>query len=188
MTRWLSRFGPSGVGLASVGALGALVAAAGVQSPRPQPPPPPPPPADLRGLDAADRRILAGFTRWQRLARPPAAGLRSLGSAHPGSKVIRVNRTRAQLTRAGRQRFPYPRGTTIVKTARVGRVVTLIAIMRRTGPPGAAHGGWSWVEYKRSSASQPFTKLQASQGLCSGCHQLATQSGQRTDWAFYSLR
>lgn len=190
---WLSRLAPGGVGLASVGAVGVLVAMGGA-APGGEPTRAPAPPTraeaqapDVRGLSASDRRAIAGFTRWQRLARPPVPSLQPLGGAHPGSKSIYVNRTRAQLSRGGRQRFPYPRGTTIVKTASNNGAVTLIAIMRKIGSAREADGGWRWVEYKRSSGSQPFSKLIASEGLCTGCHISATQT-QRSDWTFYRLR
>lgn len=189
---WLSRLAGGGFGLLSVGAIGALVAFGGDSASSPPRATPPPPAVeaggpDLRGVSTRDRRAIAGYLRWQRLARPPVSSLRSLGAAHPGSKAIYVNRTRAQLSRNGRQRFPYTRGTTIVKTASNGGAVTLIAIMSKVGQASESDGGWRWIEYKRSSGSQPFEPLIASEGLCTGCHVSATNT-QRSDWAFYRLR
>lgn len=143
---------------------------------------------DVRGLPARDASFVRRSARgWLTLRGAPDAAFRNLGSAHPGKKTIRVNRTRAQLTgRNGRQRFPYPRGTVVVKTASRSGFTSLIAIMERVSSPSGAGGGWRYVEYKRSSGSQPFYRLDAPQGLCSGCHALADNE-QGTDWVFSRL-
>jgi cytochrome P460 len=142
---------------------------------------------DLRGLSRADARSIAGFERWTRLLRGPRADLASLGAAHPGEKRIYVNRARRRLAPAGRQRFPYPVGTTIVKTARRGGAVTLVAIMRKAARAGARDGGWDFVEYQRPSGSVPFRRVGGGEGVCTGCHLIAQQR-QRTDWTFITLR
>jgi hypothetical protein len=142
---------------------------------------------DLRGLSRADARSIQGFERWTRLLRAPRADLASLGGAHPGQKRIHVNRARRRLAPAGRQRFPYPVGTTIVKTARTGSAVTLVAIMRKVARAGARDGGWDFVEYQRSSGYVPFQRVGGGEAVCTGCHQIA-QRRQRTDWTFITLR
>lgn len=142
--------------------------------------------ADLAGVPAPDRKLTLASRRWQRLTRPPIASLRPLGGAHPGGKTIRVSRTRAQLTaKNGRQRFPYPRRTVIVKTATNGGVVTLVAIMRKIAA-GNDIDNWRFVEYTRSGAGQRFSLVGGGQGLCTGCHVSATTT-QRSDGAFYRL-
>jgi hypothetical protein len=141
----------------------------------------------LPGLSAADRRAIQGFERWTPLTKPPLASLRSLGSAHPGTKRIYASPPRSRLVRAGRQRFPYPVGTRIVKTGSTGGVVTLVAIMRKVARGGASDGGWDYVEYSRSSGTARFSRVSFPERGCAGCH-VNANTRQRTDWVFYSLR
>ncbi|MGD9571364.1 MAG: hypothetical protein AB7V62_05730 [Thermoleophilia bacterium] len=142
--------------------------------------------ADLPGIPAADRAIVRASARWQRLTRRPVPALRGLGTAHPGATAIRVNRTRAQLTGpSGRQRFPYPLRTVVVKTGSVGGRTTLVAIMRRVAR-GNAPSAWRYVEYLRDPGARAFTKVGGGQTLCSGCHVSATET-QGSDAVFYRL-
>ncbi len=143
---------------------------------------------DVRGMAPQDAAAVRRSARgWLTLRGLPDPAFRGLGSAHPGATTIRVNRTRRELTgRNGRQRFPYPRGTVLVKTATRGGFTSLVAIMRRVASPAAPGGGWRYVEYKRSAGDVPYTRLDAPQGLCSGCHALAA-TRQRTDWVFSRL-
>jgi len=121
-----------------------------------------------------------------RLTRRPVPALRSLGGAHPGAKSIRVNRERAALTGArGRQRFPYPRGTVIVKTATRGGTLSLIAIMRKVRA-GGAPSSWRYAEDTRSRGGEGFTKVGGGQPLCRGCHVSAVDV-QTSDWVFTRL-
>ena len=121
---------------------------------------------------------IAGFERWTKMnfKALPARG----GEAHHGLKNVYVNRKRALLVRAGKQRFPYPRETIVVKTASTEGVVTLVAIGRkkRTG-----FGGWQWAEYSRSQAKERFSFL-ASGSVCTGCH----VGARKTDWIFTRVR
>lgn len=142
---------------------------------------------DLRGLSPADARAIRGYERWTPLLRSPPADLARLGAAHPGVRRATVNQTRRRLAPRGRQRFPYPVGTTIVKVARQGPDVTLIAIMRKVLRSGATDGGWDWVEYQRPSAAVAFQRVGGGESVCTGCHQLAQQR-RRTDWTFLTLR
>ena len=142
--------------------------------------------ADLMGIPAPDRALTLASERWQRLTRPPVASLRSLSGAHPGAKSIRVSRTRGELTgRNGRQRFPYPRRTVIVKTGSVGGSLTLVAVMRKIAA-GDAASSWRYVEYTRDSGNEPFTRVGGGQSLCAGCHMAATNT-QRSDSVFTRL-
>lgn len=142
--------------------------------------------SDLRGIPAPDRALALSSERWLRLTRPPVASLRSLGGAHPGAKSIRVSRSRAELTRRdGRQRFPYPRRTVVLKTGTVGDTVTLVAIMRRVAS-GPAPTAWRYVEYTRDRAGEAFTKVGGGQSLCSGCH-LGASDTQGSDYVFSRL-
>ncbi|HEX2502744.1 MAG TPA: hypothetical protein VHK00_02285 [Miltoncostaeaceae bacterium] len=123
---------------------------------------------------------------WLRLTRRPVPSLRPLGSAHPGAKSIRVNRTRARLTHArGRQRYPYPTGTVVVKTATAGGALSLVAIMRKVRR-GSGPASWRYVEYVRGRGGPGFTKAGGGQALCRSCHVQATHV-QRSDWVFYRL-
>jgi hypothetical protein len=172
------------VGVAAAAAAGVALAAAvggaGGQAPQP------PTPADLQGIPAGDADAIVASEGWQRLTRPPLRSLRHLGSAHPGAKSIRVSVGRAALVdRRGRQRFPYPRGTVIVKTARSGGELGLVAIMRKVRA-GRSAASWRYVEYTRGGGPA-FTKVGGGQGLCRGCHVSAADE-QRSDWVFYRLR
>ena len=141
--------------------------------------------ADLAGIPAADRALALASRRWQRLARCPVASLQPLGGAHPGTKVIHVNRTRRQLSgRNGRQRFPYPRRTVIVKTGTVDGTLTLVAIMRKVAAGGAVTS-WRFTEYTRGSDGS-FSRVGGGQSLCTGCHVSATNT-QASDYVFSRL-
>ncbi|HMN97985.1 MAG TPA: hypothetical protein PKD59_01075 [Miltoncostaeaceae bacterium] len=141
---------------------------------------------DLPGIPAADRAVVTASAGWQRLTRRPVAALRGLGGAHPGEKVIRVNRTRGQLTDSrGRQRFPYPLRTTVVKTGVAGGRVSLVAIMRRVAR-GDAPSAWRYVEYTRDPGTRAFSRVGGGQSLCSDCHMAATRI-QRSDAVFTRL-
>jgi hypothetical protein len=121
---------------------------------------------------------VSGFQHWTKMNfRPlPARG----GEAHHGVKNVYVNRKRAVLVRDGKQRFPYPKGTIVVKTASTDGVVTLVAIARKQK---AGNGGWKWAEYTRSSPRARFSFL-ASGTVCTGCH----VGAKRTDWIFTRVR
>ena len=108
------------------------------------------------------------------------------GGAHPGAKSIRVNRERAALTGPrGRQRFPYPRGTVIVKLGtRVG-ALSLVAIMRKVRA-GGTPSSWRYAEYTRSRNGDGFTKVGGGQALCAGCH-VSARDVQKSDSVFYRL-
>lgn len=143
-------------------------------------------PPDLRGIPAKDARAVAGYRGWQPLAERPVASLRPLGSAHVGGvHRVYVNRTRAQLSRGGAQRFPYPKGSVVVKEGLDGGSLELIAIMRKVAA-GSGVGSWSYVEYTRASGTGPFSRVSAPSSVCTTCH-LNANSKQRTDWVFYSL-
>lgn len=142
---------------------------------------------DLVGIPAADAKLIEGYLGWTRLAEPPRASLRSLGGAHAGAKRIFASPPRAELVAGGAQRFPYPRGTVVVKEARTDGEVTLVAIMEKVRANDAATGGWRYAEYNRASAGEPFAKVNFPESGCAGCHSNAS-SRQSTDWVFYSLR
>jgi len=143
-------------------------------------------PRALAGLP----RYTAGFQRWTRLnARPippDSAQTRRVGfDAHRGTKNVYVNRRRARLTRPnGAQRLPYPAGTILVKAARNGGYVSLVAIMRKIQGADPAHGDWRYVEYKRDGPRERFTTSASLTGAtCWSCHGIA----EDTDWVFTPL-
>jgi len=175
----MRRPGPRTIAALAVAAasVALFVATASDAAPRP----------DVRGLAPADAKAVLASTGWTRLGKPPRAALRALGAAHPGSKKVVVSETRAQLTRNGRQAYPYPRGTVVVKTGTTGSVVTLIAIMRKVRAANPQNGGWSFHEYTRSSAAEAFQRTSFPEAGCADCHANAART-QRTDWVFYSLR
>ena len=136
----------------------------------------------------ADARRIRGYPAWTVLRGRPAGELAALGAAHRGgAKRIVVNQPAARIAPAGRQRFPYPVGTTIVKTTGPARAPELIAIMVKVARDGAADGGWDYVEYLRDSASAPLAVVGGGEGVCTGCH-LSAERVQGTDWVFSTLR
>lgn len=125
-----------------------------------------------------------GFTSWTKInskAIPPQAS----GDAHLGVKNVYVNQTKTKLASGGKQRFPYPNGSIVVKAAkRPGTsYIGLVAIMRKVKGSDAAHGDWKFVEYTRSSATGRFTQI-ASGAVCWGCH----VGAKKTDWVFTTFR
>ena len=141
----------------------------------------------LPGIGAADAALIEGYLGWTPLPKPPIADLRSLGGAHAGTKRIFASPGRAALVADGTQRFPYPRGTVVVKEGRSDGEVILVAIMQKVRANDAATGGWRYVEYNRASAGEPFAKVNFPESGCAGCH-LNANSRQKTDWVFFSLR
>jgi hypothetical protein len=95
-----------------------------------------------------------------------------------------VNQPRRRVAPAGRQRYPYPYGSIVVKSAkRPGQsFVSLVAVMRKIRGANRAHNDWVMVEYTRSSARGRFGKL-ASGSVCTGCHVQA----KRRDYVFTPL-
>jgi hypothetical protein len=204
--RRLRRAGPTALvlGLAAVAGLASCGGSAGDDEPAgaaataPERPPAatpaatraaPPPRRRARPLPGLPR-ITAGFQRWQRLnARPippDSAQTRRVGfDAHRGTKDVYVNLPRARLTRAdGSQRLPYPPGTILVKAARDGGYIGLVAIMRKIRGADPAHGDWRYVEYKRDGRNERFTTSASLTGAtCWSCHAIA----EDTDWVFTPL-
>ncbi len=164
-----------GVGVIGAAAAMALAGAGGAA-----------PADDLAGIPAADRALAVASRGWTRLARRPDPSLRGLEGAHPGAKSIRVSRSRAELTgRDGRQRFPYPARTVVVKTGTVNGAVTLVAFMRRVAA-GDGTAAWRYAEYTRPSSGGTFRRVGGGQSLCSGCHLTASRT-QRSDYVFSRL-
>ena len=146
------------------------------------------PPADLRGVSSRDTRWIRGHRGWTPLRGRPDPALAALGSAHRGgAKRIAVDQPASRIAPGGRQRFPYPVGTTVVKTAGPVAAPTLVAIMRKVARGGAAGEGWVYVEYLRASPSAPLARVAAPEALCADCH-LAASRDQGTDRVFSTLR
>ena len=142
---------------------------------------------DLAGMDRQDAALIAGYLGWTELTAGPTADLQGLGSAHPGDKRIWASPQRDALTDGTAQIFPYPAGTVIVKEAKTGRAVTLIALMEKTGTADPATGGWRYVEYTRQTGDAPYAKVGLPESGCADCHSSANIR-QQTDWVFWSLR
>jgi hypothetical protein len=148
-------------------------------------PPAPVTAADLPGVPPADAAAVAASEGWLRLTRRPAPALRPLGGAHPGAVSIRVDRSRAALTgRRGRQRFPYPRGTTIVKVVTLRGNLSMVALMRKVAR-GQAPASWRYAEYALGREGA-FERVAGGQSLCRGCH-VSARDEQRSDWVFSRL-
>lgn len=146
------------------------------------------PAPDLRGIGAREARWIRGYTTWTPLRGRPDPALAGLGSAHQGgSKRIAVDQPASRIAPDGRQRFPYPIGTTVVKTAGPVASPELVAIMRKVARRGAAGDGWDYVEYLRSSPSAELERVTVPNALCADCH-LAASRDQGTDRVFSTLR
>ncbi len=132
----------------------------------------------FRGLP----RYVNGFQKWPRLEsfRPlPQRG----GDAHPGRKVVYVNRRLSVLAPHGKQRFPYPYGTIVVKTAKTAGYIHLVAIGRKRKGFDRKHGDWQFVEYVRDRAGGRF--IEGAEGdVCYSCH----VGAKKTDWIFTRVR
>lgn len=149
-------------------------------APAPAPAPPPAPTA-LPGLPP----YTAGFQRWDTLNREPippnSPATRRVGfDAHLGTKDVYVSVPRERL----RPGSDYPDGTIVVKAARDGADITLVAIMRKIQGVDPGHGDWEFVEYKRPGGAGSFaTDASLKDGTCWGCHAIA----EETDWVFTTL-
>lgn len=146
----------------------------------PEPAPAPPPPTALPGLPP----YTAGFQRWDRLNREPippnSPATQRVGfDAHLGTKDVYVSVPRERLRPGG----DYPDGTIVVKAARDGADITLVAIMRKIQGVDPAHGDWEFVEYKSSGDGSFATDASLTDGTCWGCHAIA----EETDWVFTTL-
>lgn len=124
----------------------------------------------------------AGYERWLRLNRDPIPP--KPVDPHSGTKNVYANQNRKTLAPNGTQTFPYPNGTVVVKDiTRVGSgFVGLVAVMWKAKGSDPAHNDWTFVEYIRDAADQPFRVL-AKDGACWGCHATAGAS----DYVFTRL-
>jgi|Tabmets5t2r1_1033131.scaffolds.fasta_scaffold01359_6 hypothetical protein len=133
----------------------------------------------LPGLPA----YTAGFASWPKLNRRPIPPRRS--DPHHGWKNVYVNQPLRRIAPGGRQRYPFPYGTVVVKTAapRAGsRAYSLVAVMRKVRGANRRHNDWVMVEYTRTTASSRFRQLAAG-SICTGCHVQA----KRRDYVFTRL-
>lgn len=126
---------------------------------------------------------VAGYTQWLKLNAepiPPVPG----GDPHNGTKNVYVNKTRETIAPGGKQQFPYPDGSIIIKEAyRPDKdYVGLIAIMRKKADVDPDHNDWEFIEYTRN-ASDAELRVIAQGGVCWGCH---TQV-QDIDYVFTEL-
>lgn len=124
------------------------------------------PAVPLPGLPAD----VAGYTQWLKLNAepiPPVPG----GDPHNGTKNVYVNKTREVIAPNGKQEFPYPDGSIVIKEAyRPDKdYVGLIAIMRKKAGIDPKHNDWEFIEYTRNASDAEF-KIIAEGGVCWGCH------------------
>jgi hypothetical protein len=123
------------------------------------------------------------FQSWTRINSNPIPPRDS--DPHFGVKNVYVNKPKAKLAPAGKQRFPYLNGSIVVKSAkRPGQsFVSLVAIMRKVKGADPAHNDWRFVEYTRRRATARFSEV-ASGGVCWTCH----AGAKKTDYVFTTFR
>jgi len=124
-----------------------------------------------------------GFQSWTKINAKPIPPRDS--DPHFGVKNVYVNKARVKLAPGGKQRFPYPSGSIVVKSAtRPGQsFISLVAIMRKVKGADPAHNDWRFVEYTRSSAAARFSQI-ASGAVCWTCH----AGAKKTDYVFTTFR
>ena len=126
---------------------------------------------------------VVGYTQWLKLNAepiPPVPG----GDPHNGTKNVYVNKTREVIAPNGKQEFPYPDGSIVVKDAtRPGKdFIGLVAIMRKKAGVDPDHNDWEFIEYVRNASDADFKEI-ARDGVCWGCH---TQA-EDIDYVFTEL-
>ena len=122
-------------------------------------------PIALPGLPAD----VTGYNQWLKLNAepiPPTGG----GDPHRGTKDVYVNQERDVIAPGGRQRFPYPDGSIVVKESRADSgFIRVVAIMRKKAGSNPAGNDWEYEEYIRRDADSPFPNP-ISGAFCGGCH------------------
>lgn len=113
---------------------------------------------------------VAGYETWLKLNAepiPPVAG----GDPHNGTKNVYVNKDRNTIAPDGKQQFPYPDGSIVVKEAyRPNKdYIGLIAIMRKVEGSDPDNNDWEFIEYIRNQSDADFTVI-ASGRICWSCH------------------
>ena len=133
---------------------------------------PPPQPVALPGLP----EDLAGFDQWLKLNKNPIPSTGG-GDPHNGTKNIYINQKLEVIAPNGKQKFPYPDGSIIVKEAvSPGKdFIGLIATMRKIKGIDPAHNDWQFVEFTRNAKDKAFREI-ARGGVCWGCHSAAANT------------
>ena len=112
---------------------------------------------------------IAGYNQWLKLNAepiPPVAG----GDPHRGTKDVYVNQERDVIAPGGRQQFPYPDGSIVVKESRADEgFIRLVAIMRKKAGSNPAGNDWEYEEYIRRDVDSPFPNPLTG-AFCQGCH------------------
>lgn len=112
---------------------------------------------------------IAGYNQWLKLNAepiPPVAG----GDPHRGTKDVYVNQERDAIAPGGRQQYPYPDGSIVVKESRSDAgFIRLVAIMRKKAGSNPAGNDWEYEEYIRRDADSPFPNPLTG-AFCGGCH------------------
>ena len=122
-------------------------------------------PIALPGLPAD----ITGYNQWLKLNAepiPPVAG----SDPHRGTKDVYVNQERDAIAPGGRQQFPYPDGSIVVKESRSDAgFIRLVAVMRKKAGSNPGGNDWEYEEYIRRDADSPFPNPLTG-AFCQGCH------------------
>ena len=122
-------------------------------------------PIALPGLPAD----ITGYNQWLKLNAepiPPVAG----SDPHRGTKDVYVNQERDVIAPGGRQQYPYPDGSIVVKESRSDAgFIRLVAIMRKKAGSNPGGNDWEYEEYIRRDAESPFPNPLTG-AFCQGCH------------------
>lgn len=112
---------------------------------------------------------ITGYNQWLKLNAepiPPVAG----SDPHRGTKDVYVNQERDTIAPGGRQQYPYPNGSIVVKESRSDAgFIRLVAIMRKKAGSNPGGNDWEYEEYIRRDADSPFPNPLTG-AFCQGCH------------------
>ena len=112
---------------------------------------------------------ITGYNQWLKLNAqpiPPVAG----SDPHRGTKDVYVNQERDTIAPGGRQQYPYPNGSIVVKESRSDAgFIRLVAIMRKKAGSNPGGNDWEYEEYIRRDGDSPFPNPLMG-AFCQGCH------------------
>ncbi len=131
-----------------------------------------------------------GYEKWMKVNKETITGdvFGVLGPAHAGAEGFRevyINKTGKKVS-TGREDFPYPMGTIIVKESytnedgKKGELTGLTVMIKRGGLYDPDNGNWEYMMVTPENEVMAQGRVE----MCIGCHAEATE----TDWVFNNRR